>query len=110
LFDAGQQVSDAFVWGGEKHRLPLVGDKNIDVILPVGSNGQIAAQIVYDGPIKAPIKKGAQVASLRVTAADTGATNNIPLYAGEDIGSSNFAWRGLDSLLVLAFGWILWMF
>jgi len=62
---------------------------------------------VYHGPIKAPIRKGDQVASLRITAADIGATNDIPLYAGEDIGRSNFAMSGLDSLLFLAFGWIL---
>ena len=62
---------------------------------------------MYDGPIKAPIRKGDQVATLRVTAADTKATNDIPLYAGEDIGQSNFAMRGLNSLLVLAFGWLL---
>jgi D-alanyl-D-alanine carboxypeptidase (penicillin-binding protein 5/6) len=107
LFDAGQQVSDALVWGGEKHYVPLVGNSDIDVILPVGSNGKVAAQIVYNGPIKAPIRKGDQVAMLRVTASDTGATNDIPLYAAEDIGSSNFAMRGLDSLFVLAFGWLL---
>jgi D-alanyl-D-alanine carboxypeptidase (penicillin-binding protein 5/6) len=107
LFDAGQQVSDALVWGGKKHYVPLVGNSDIDVILPVGSNGKVAAQIVYNGPIKAPIRKGDQVAVLRVTAADTGATNDIRLYAAEDIGSSNFAMRGLDSLFVLAFGWLL---
>jgi D-alanyl-D-alanine carboxypeptidase (penicillin-binding protein 5/6) len=33
--------------------------------------------------------------------------NEIPLYAGEDIAPSGFAWRGLDSLFVLAFGWAL---
>lgn len=107
LFNAGEQVSDALVWGGEKHYVPLVGAKDIDVILPVGSNGKVSAQIVYDGPIKAPIRKGDQVAVLRVTAADTGATNDIPLYAADDIASSNFAMRGLDSLFVLAFGWLL---
>jgi serine-type D-Ala-D-Ala carboxypeptidase (penicillin-binding protein 5/6) len=107
LFDAGQQVSDALVWGGERHYVPLVGNSDIDVILPVGSNGKVAAQIVYNGPIKAPIRKGDQIAVLRVTAADTGATNDIRLYAAEDIGSSNFAMRGLDSLFVLAFGWLL---
>lgn len=107
LFNAGEQVSDALVWGGEKHYVPLVGNKDIDVILPVGSNGKVSAQIVYDGPIKAPIRKGDHVGVLRVTAADTGASNDIPLYAGEDIASSNFAMRGLDSLFVLAFGWLL---
>ena len=87
--------------------MPLVGNENIDIILPFNTSGQVTAQIVYDGPIKAPIRKGDQVATLRVTAADTKATNDIPLYAGEDVGQSNFAMRGLDSLFVLAFGWML---
>ncbi len=34
LFDAGEKVSDALVWGGEKHYVPLVGDGEIDLILP----------------------------------------------------------------------------
>jgi serine-type D-Ala-D-Ala carboxypeptidase (penicillin-binding protein 5/6) len=107
LFDQGEKVSDALVWGGTRHYVPLVGNENIDIILPFNTSGQVTAQIVYDGPIKAPIRKGAQVATLRVTAADTKATNDIPLYAGEDVGQSNFAMRGLDSLFVLAFGWLL---
>src|SRR6478672_7513980 len=107
LFDQGEKVSDALVWGGTRHYVPLVGNENIDIILPFNTSGQVTAQIVYDGPIKAPIRKGDQVATLRVTAADTKATNDIPLYAGEDVDQSNFAMRGLDSLLVLAFGWML---
>lgn len=107
LFDQGQQVSDALVWGGEKHYVPLVGDRDIDIILPVTTSGKLTAQIVYQGPIKAPIKKGDRLALLRVTSDDTSATNDIPLYAGSDIGQSNFAMRGLDSLFVLAFGWLL---
>ena len=107
LFDQGEKVSDALVWGGTRHYVPLVGNENIDIILPFNTSGQVTAQIVYDGPIKAPIRKGDQVATLRVTAADTKATNDIPLYAGEDVGQSNFAMRGLDSLFVLAFGWML---
>jgi D-alanyl-D-alanine carboxypeptidase (penicillin-binding protein 5/6) len=107
LFDVGETGSDALVWGGTRHYVPLVGDRNIDIILPTNSSGKVNAQIVYDGPIKAPIRKGDQVAVLRITAADTAATNDIPLYAGEDVGRSNFAMRGLDSLMVLAFGWML---
>jgi D-alanyl-D-alanine carboxypeptidase (penicillin-binding protein 5/6) len=107
LFAADEKVSDALVWGGEKHYVPLVGDGEIDLILPVTSTGAVSASILYDGPLKAPIRKGDQVATLRVSAAESTATNEIPLYAGEDIGQSNFAMRGIDSLLVLAFGWLL---
>ena len=107
LFDEGEKVSDALVWGGTSHYVTLVGDGNINIILPVTTSGKVSAAIVYDGPIKAPIKKGDQVAILRITSEDSSATNEIPLYAGDDIGQSNFAYRGIDSLLVLAFGWLL---
>ncbi|HAN64710.1 MAG TPA: D-alanyl-D-alanine carboxypeptidase, partial [Rhizobiales bacterium] len=53
------------------------------------------------------IHKGDRVAVLRITAAESSATNDIPLYAREDIEQSNFAMRGIDSLLMLAFGWLL---
>lgn len=107
LFDQGAKVSDALVWGGTQHYVPLVGDGNIDIILPTTATGKVTASVVYNGPIKAPIRKGAQLAVLRVTSAESQATNDIPLYAGDDVEQSNFAMRGLDSLLVLAFGWLL---
>lgn len=107
LFDQGEKVSDALVWGGTQHYVPLVGDGNINIILPATASGKVSASIVYNGPIKAPIRKGDQVAVLRITSAESSATNDIKLYAGDDIDQSNFAMRGLDSLLVLAFGWLL---
>jgi D-alanyl-D-alanine carboxypeptidase (penicillin-binding protein 5/6) len=107
LFDQGQKVSDALVWGGTQHYVPLVGEGNISIILPATATGKVNASIVYNGPIKAPIRKGDRVAVLRVTSTESQATNNIPLYAGDNIERSNFAMRGLDSLLVLAFGWLL---
>ncbi|MGH6737010.1 MAG: D-alanyl-D-alanine carboxypeptidase family protein [Methyloceanibacter sp.] len=107
LFNEGVKVSDALVWGGTQHYVPLVGNGNIDLLLPASATGAVSASIIYDGPIKAPIRKGDQIATLRVNAAESSATNEIPLYAGEDIGQSNFAMRGIDSLLVLAFGWLL---
>jgi D-alanyl-D-alanine carboxypeptidase (penicillin-binding protein 5/6) len=107
LFDQGEKVSDALVWGGTQHYVPLVGDGNINIILPATSSGKVSASVVYQGPIKAPIRKGDKVAVLRITSAESSATNEIPLYAGDNIGQSNFAMRGLDSLFVLAFGWLL---
>ena len=107
LFDKGEAVSDALVWGGEKHYVPLVGDGEIDLLLPATATGAVSAEIYYDGPIKAPIRKGDQIATLRVNVAESSATNEMPLYAGEDIGASSFYMRGIDSLLVLAFGWLL---
>ena len=83
--------------GRPAHYVPLVGDGNINIILPTTASGKLNASIVYNCPIKPPIHKGDQVAVLRVTSTDLQATNDIPLYAGDDIGQSNFAMRGLDS-------------
>ena len=107
LFDDGELVSDALVWGGTQRKVPLVGKGNINIILPVTSTGQVTAQIRYMGPIKAPVRKGDQVATLRISSTDTPATNDIPLYAATDIETGNFAMRGLGSLMFLAFGWAL---
>jgi len=107
LFDEGQKVSDALVWGGTQHYVPLVGGGNINIILPATASGKVSASIVYQGPIKAPIRKGDRVAVLRITSSESSATNEIPLYAAHDVGASNFLMRGLDSLGCLAFCWLL---
>jgi D-alanyl-D-alanine carboxypeptidase (penicillin-binding protein 5/6) len=107
IFDAGQKVSDALVYGGSQHYVPLVGEGDINILLPSAASGAVTATVHYDGPIKAPIKKGAKIATLRISSPESQATNEIPLYAGMDIEPSNFLWRGLDSLGCLAFCWIL---
>jgi len=106
LFDAGQPVGYARVWGGERMYMPLVGNGEISVVLPrLPANPKVSARIFYTGPLKPPIKKGERVATLRVTTS-TDATSEVPLYAARDVGRAGFVWRGLDSLLYFATRWI----
>jgi serine-type D-Ala-D-Ala carboxypeptidase (penicillin-binding protein 5/6) len=106
LFDAGEIVGHARVWGGERMYMPLVGAEGVSVVLPrFPANPKVSARIHYKGPLKPPVKKGAQVATLRVTTAND-ATSEVPLYAAEDVGHAGFVRRGLDSLLYLATGWM----
>ena len=67
---------------------------------------KIKAWIVYNGPLKAPIAKGDQVAYLRVVS-DGNSVNEIPLYAAEHVERAGVIGRGFDSLVNLAFGWFL---
>lgn len=106
LFDQAETVGEAWVWGGDSHSLSLVGDGPVSILLPPEASEKLDAQVVYEGPLKAPIKKGEQVAVLRV-GPENGAMNEIPLYAGESIKRGGFMKRGFDSLLVIAFGWML---
>jgi len=106
LFDAGETVGSARVWGGEQFYVPLTGDGAISVILPrVPENPRLKAEIIYDGPLKPPVKKGTRVATLRVTS-QTNQVNEVPLYAAEDVEPGGLVRRGLDSLAHLALSWV----
>lgn len=107
LFRKGETVGDALVWGGTQHFLPLVGGDGVHILLPKAAERHVRAHIIYKGPLKPPIRKGDQVAILRITAAEIGASNEVPLYAAQDVGEGSIWVKGFDSLLHLAFGWIL---
>ena len=102
----GEVVGHARVWGGERMYMPLTGNGGVNVVLPrFPANQKLSARIFYKGPLKPPIKKGDQVATLRVTTSAE-ATNEVPLFAAEDVQKAGFMRRGLDSLLYLATGWM----
>lgn len=107
LFDKGETVGDALVWGGTQRYVDLVGDDGVQILLPRSTGRNVRAQIVYQGPLKPPIKKGDKIATLRVTSPDSTASNEVPLYAAEDVGVGSVWIRGFDSALYLAFGWVL---
>jgi D-alanyl-D-alanine carboxypeptidase (penicillin-binding protein 5/6) len=108
LFDAGEQVGWARVWGGSQFFLSLTGDGDVNVVMPkaAAATGQrLRGEIIYSSPLKPPIKKGDPVAKLRVTSTSS-AVSEVPLYAGENVERGGLVRRGFDSLAHLAFGWI----
>ena len=103
LFEANEVVGRARVWGGSSFYVPLVGNGDVNVWLPRFPAAQrLKGEIVYEGPLKAPVQKGTEVARLRVTSTSN-AMQEVPLYAAEDIGEGGMFRRGLDSLAHLAF-------
>ena len=106
LFDAGEVIGHARVWGGDRMYVPLAGSGELAVILPrFPANQKLKAEIIYKGPLKTPVRKGDQVALLRVTSSSQ-AVNELPLYAMEDVAAGGMTRRGLDSLLHMAFRWL----
>ena len=107
LFDEGEIVGRARVWGGDHFYLPLTGDDGgVNVLLPSAAVGQrLKAEIIYNSPLKPPIRKGEPVAKLRVTSA-MNTTSEVPLYAAEDVEAAGTMRRGLDTLAYMAFRWI----
>ena len=108
VFDAGEIISEARVWGGTRYFVPLIGDGPAHILVPRASTatGKLKASVVYQGPLKAPVKKGDPVGYLRVES-NEGIVSKVPVFAGIDVPRSGVLARGLDSILVLALGWLL---
>jgi len=108
VFDAGEIISEARVWGGARYFVPLISDGPAHILVPRASTatGKLKASVVYQGPLKAPVKKGDPVGYLRVESAE-GIVSKVPVFAGVDVPRSGVLARGVDSLLVMSLGWLL---
>lgn len=107
IFDTNEEVGQALVWGGDKMYVRLVGQGEVKILLPRFVQKQkLKAEIIYNSPLKAPIKTGDRIATLRVVTGSD-AVNDVPLFAGEDIKPAGFIGKGFDTLLYLAFSWVL---
>ncbi|MDZ7280744.1 D-alanyl-D-alanine carboxypeptidase [Sphingomonas sanguinis] len=95
----GKKVADAEVQMGSSSKVGLIAPRQLTVTLPAGLDPAISAKVVYQGPIKAPIKAGQHIADLVVTSPDMPA-QRLPLVADKDVAEAGFfgrAWAGLTS-------------
>ncbi|WP_380786617.1 D-alanyl-D-alanine carboxypeptidase family protein [Sphingomonas sp. R86521] len=93
----GRKVETAAVQMGDSSTVGLIAPKALTATLPAGTSPNLTAKVVYDGPIKAPIKAGQHIADLVVSTPD-GVTQTMPLVADKDVGTAGFfgrAWAGL---------------
>ena len=65
------------------------------------ANQKISAEIVYKAPLKPPVKKGDQVATLKISSSSS-ASAEVPLYATEDVQNGGIVRQGVDSLVLMA--------
>ena len=84
ILSAGTAADTAEVWLGTKASVPLLVEKDLLLTLPRKSRASMKATIVYDNPIPAPIRQGAPVGRVVITAPEM-ATLEVPLLAGEAV-------------------------
>jgi D-alanyl-D-alanine carboxypeptidase (penicillin-binding protein 5/6) len=95
----------AKVFGGESGTVPLIGKQDINLRAQQGSNDRLLARVYYDGPLRAPITKGAEVAKLRVFRGDQ-MVLETPLYTGVDVPEGGIFGRAFDAATEFAGGLI----
>jgi len=96
----GKQITTAEVQLGSSSSVGLVAADNLAMTVPSGTTPNTNAKVVYDGPLKAPIKAGDHVADLIVTSPGM-PDQRFPLVADKDVGQAGFfgrAWTGLMQL------------
>jgi D-alanyl-D-alanine carboxypeptidase (penicillin-binding protein 5/6) len=102
LFAKGKKVGEAQVQLGDDDSVDLVAPRNLAVTLPAGGllGAKMQVKVVYNGPIKAPIKQGQHIADLVVQTPDS-PPQTMPLVAASAVEEAGFfgrMWAGLTSL------------
>ena len=105
LFDDGEVLAQASVYGGIKTGVDVVGNGPVEIYLPIGNRDKLKARIVYKGPIMPPVEQGAKVAVLKVWIGDE-LSQEIDLYAAETVEKGGLQRQAVDALKELLFGWL----
>ncbi len=87
LFDPGAIVGAARVQNGSARDVALAARGPVNINLPRGSTSEITASIRYEGPLRAPLTKGEQVATLEITGSGV-APASIPLFTVDAVGAA----------------------
>ena len=88
LYERGAVVGEARVQGGAQRSIPLSAPIAIGYDLPTGQTGKVKLSIHYEGPLRAPISKGEQVAELEI-AAEGMRPARVPLASAVDVPVAN---------------------
>lgn len=89
---AGTQVAQAEVFMGDAPTVGLEPATDLRLLLPALAQGDISAQVVYTGPIKAPVAKGTKLAELVVQIPGL-PDGRVDLVASGDVGPAGFMAR-----------------
>jgi D-alanyl-D-alanine carboxypeptidase (penicillin-binding protein 5/6) len=102
FFKAGEVVTEAPVWLGNRPTVPLVVQEGLTVTMSRTARRQMTVKAIYDGPIPAGIRQGQQLATLIIEAPDMKPIQ-LPLVAGADVPR-----LGLVGRLGAAVNYLVW--
>lgn len=86
---ADSVIAKADVWMGDAEEVALVAQHDVDALLPIANATSVRADVVYAGPIAAPIAKGDVLGELILRPEGLPETR-VPLVAQNDVGRGGF--------------------
>lgn len=105
LYDEGETVGEAKVYGGTKPGVKLSARGPLAIFVPITNRDRMIARIVYRGPVVAPVEAGAEIGTLKVWIGDT-LSQETPLFAAESVPLGKLHERALDAVEELLVGWL----
>jgi D-alanyl-D-alanine carboxypeptidase (penicillin-binding protein 5/6) len=100
LFEKGDVVAEAEVYGGVRRSVPLIAGRRIAMSMRRAARDQLRVTVAYDGPLNAPVARGQKIGTVTVTAPGA-KTVTAPVFAGAGVprvgvmGSMGLAIRSL---------------
>jgi len=88
----GTRLADAPVWMGALPQVGLVTQEDVSLLLPSLAQDTLKAEVVYTGPLQAPIEAGQKLADLVITVPGTEPAT-IPLVAEQAVAKGGFTTR-----------------
>ncbi|MFN4281879.1 MAG: D-alanyl-D-alanine carboxypeptidase family protein [Alphaproteobacteria bacterium] len=101
-FRAGETVAEADVWLGSQKTVPLIVDEDVVATLPRRARDNAKITLRYEGPLAAPIARGATVGKITIESPDA-ATIEVPVKAAASVERLGFMGR-----MSAALGYLLW--
>jgi len=90
-------------WLGTSNKIKATTKEDFYLTINKKDISHLTVNLDYEGPIQAPVKKGTQIANMKVKKKDE-IIKSIPLYAAEDLKKVNFFKSLLTSLNYLIWG------
>ncbi len=104
VYEKGQQIAQARVWGGSKRWVDLVATQDFRMALSPKEQETVQLKLDYTGPLLAPVKSGEVIGKIRMII-DGKTVGETPVATAESIDAVQSMWqKALDSVLIMAFG------
>jgi D-alanyl-D-alanine carboxypeptidase (penicillin-binding protein 5/6) len=101
LFSAGEVVAFARVYGGSQGSVPLVAVQPVKLLIPREATERLSGQIVYTGPLIAPVSAGKDVAQLKIFRGGDEVLE-MPLQTAANVQTGSLTRRAMDAGLEYA--------
>lgn len=105
IYAAGEVAGAAEVYGGVVQKVAVAPQADVLAYVPSAEIGRLSAEIVYRGPLRAPLEKGSEVGRLKVMIGGA-VLQEAPVYAAETVEQGTLTSRAKDALWALLFSWL----